>query len=500
MKKIGIYYGSSTGMTEGLQEKLGISKMINMNSNFWVRRLVLLLIFPLFMISCGDKSQNTPQPPQPEKPVGTQNVELKVGDAKSDFAYFSFATNKIVSLSNEEAKTSKKWDIAFSGLNGRSNSGTSGEGNAAVFHTDTEDFDGILNASPYIEQSSHWVVDAYQEVTSYKKMPPGKVRGAFNKALVGSWYTFDLSSMPPKINVSKDVYIVRTALGDYVKLQFVSATFSGLMPTIEFKFAYIGTEGTNTATPKLRDGEVRVANLIAGGLEEALKDQVANKIKILTIQSGNIKQKDLNYVTNKLTALEEIDLTDATFNLDVYENCFKDNNTLKKVIAPKNLRETGFGWFSYMSQVEEIIFPGNALHKIGGCAMNPKLKKVVVPQSVEVMDEQCFMASGIESFVVPEKVTIVPSNAFALCRNLKEVTFPKGLIQLGGYALYYCDKLEKAIFMGSVPPSYGEISPFGNNTWEKDGKEYCRIYVPKGALKDYLEKWEKSLASYFKEI
>lgn len=482
-----------------------------MKKSFKFLTLGLYLLSTLALVSCEKKEDG---PKAETKPVGTVNAQIKISDGaeKSEFVYFSFMKTKQVAIAPEKVKTDTDWDLAFLDINGRTNGGQSGAGKAAVYRTEYDDFDGIKSAEPFIADKSEWVLDKVQETTSYGKMPPKQVKDSFNKHLIKGWYEFDMSGgMPPKFIITKDIYVIRTAKGDYVKLQFLAVEYENKkLSAIKFRYAYISETGKNNVTPKKRDGEVILSDVKTGMMAEALKKEKVEKIKILTIKKTTLNQADIDAI-KKLPALEELDLRLATLSVDYNDKAFKDSKVIKKLIAPKNLESTGLGWFAYMSKLEELEFPGEVLKSIGNgtFSLSVKLSKINLPESLEIIEPDAFYgAFAIKKIVIPQKVKFIPENCFISCKGLQEVYIPKGVVSLGQDAFANCSALNKLVFESSKAPDFAidpetkkPSFPFNNVTWEKDGKPFFCIYVPKGSIPAYIKKWgwKNEHAKYFKE-
>ena len=258
--------------------------------------------------------------------------------------------------------------------------------------------------------------------------------------------------------------------------------------------------------PALREGEVRVAVPKAGGLEAALKGQDLSKMRILLLTSGAINQDDCDFIRFKATSLEELDLSRVAFEVLDDEYGLKDNKSLKKIIAPATLRRTAEGWFGY-THAEEIIFPGDKLRIFGGALFNERVKKITLPESVEVILANAFWNNKkMESITLPSKIKIIPARCFYVCKSLKSIDIPATVTEIQENAFAECVQLERITFHGEAPALQAGAngkpqSPFSGVVWEADGKKKCVIRVPKGKTQSFLEKWQwpESLASRFEE-
>ena len=63
------------------------------------------------------------------------------------------------------------------------------------------------------------------------------------------------------------------------------------------------------------------------------------------------------------------------------------------------------------------------------------LKRIYLPESIEVIPQKCFCDSGLEEIVIPRKVKKI-IGAFQRCENLRSVVFEHGseLTEIGNYA------------------------------------------------------------------
>ena len=258
--------------------------------------------------------------------------------------------------------------------------------------------------------------------------------------------------------------------------------------------------------PALREGEVRVAVPKAGGLEAALKGQDLSKMRILLLTSGAINQDDCDFIRFKATSLEELDLSRVAFEVLDDEYGLKDNKSLKKIIAPATLRRTAEGWFGY-THAEEIIFPGDKLRIFGGALFNQRVKKITLPESVEVILANAFWNNEkMESITLPSKIKIIPARCFYVCKSLKSIDIPAAVTEIQENAFAECVQLERITFHGEAPALQAGAngkpqSPFSGVVWEADGKKKCVIRVPKGKTQSFLDKWQwpANLASRFEE-
>lgn len=95
-------------------------------------------------------------------------------------------------------------------------------------------------------------------------------------------------------------------------------------------------------------------------------------------------------------------------------------------------------------EAEEVVFGKGVLGIAeNGCGSARKLKRVVLPETLETLGKGAFAGcNSLEEIVIPEGVKVIPSRCFAGCSNLKRVTFPNSLRVLDHKAFFGCRKLE----------------------------------------------------------
>lgn len=485
--------------------------------NYLMREnFILPLVFMAVMSSCEKKTNEDPVPVETPDKYAVREVSMKLSKnvPNSDGCiYFSFAADKVFGQSASDAAGSSEWDIAFDKVNGFTNSDKKGKAAVSVYVTDYTDFDAVVNYLPFVEYSSQWVGNNSIEVTLFDAMPPQKSVAWFNAGIC-NYYTFDTGSMPPSVTLDKRVRIVKTASGEYVKLQFtgvyedpVAKTGFG---TVSFKYAFLKSEGNNA----LRTGEIVVENLEQGTLKKRLESYTMEDIRILTIK-GVVDQSDANAI-KEIKNLDILDLTDASVAVTPHQYFLRDNSSaLRKVIMPRNLETIGQGWLGYSSKLQEVIVPGNSLKTVmdGAFAFTSSLRRVILPASVLTISHEAFSYSGIEEFVYPPLVRDVEYKTFYSCQNLKKIVLPDEVKTIQGGALAYCKNLTSIYLSGKTPPaldntyyeirgSKGSMYPFAGLNWYNENDEILvHFYIPQGTQSSYIAAWQwENYSEYLVEL
>lgn len=113
------------------------------------------------------------------------------------------------------------------------------------------------------------------------------------------------------------------------------------------------------------------------------------------------------------------------------------------VTIPDGVEEIVFGAFAENTALTGITLP-DSLNAIGKEAFRGSgLKKIVIPGSVETVDNKAFQScTGLTSAVFGEGVKTVETYSFEGCRSLKTVSFPQSLKEIKLFAFSKCAALE----------------------------------------------------------
>lgn len=444
----------------------------------------------VFLFACN-KDNPASEPAVSQGPYSVEIDPVPTGSTGT-CTYFSFEKNSQIALTNEQAASDLNWDIAFLGLSARTNGGISGSGKGRVFRTDTENFDKIVSAAPYIGLPNLWEADRRLSTMDISRMPPPTVTLGLNPLLVaGGWYAYG-EGMPPSISMDKNVYILQTAKGRYVKLQFVDTKGKdGKLGKVRFRYDFIAETGENAGLEAaVREGGKVIST--EGKLAELLPEKDAAELLYLTIEKKTVNQEDLSYIRNKMPKLQELNLANATLSLTDSDYGFKDNRTLRKLILPSNLTAIGFGHVAY-TNIEEVVIPGDKLTRVGegAFAFSTKLARLKLPASVEYIEKDAFRtAKGLAYLEIPEKVMLVPEFCFYECSALQAIVFKGKVKTLREGAFSACAALTSITMMHPEPPAFEKWPFMGWANWENaDKTPRVVVRIPKGSLSAYMTVW-----------
>ncbi len=141
----------------------------------------------------------------------------------------------------------------------------------------------------------------------------------------------------------------------------------------------------------------------------------------------------------------------SSINIIDYE-AFGNCKKLEKVIIPNDCEfvyfsSSAFADTPFEAEIysnEYTVFGKNVLFSYTGSG------EFTIPENITYIAEQCFMMSGIEKVVFNDKITEIPTSAFANCTDLKEVVFSNSIEYVGNCAFKYCTSLENVVLSDSV--------------------------------------------------
>lgn len=94
--------------------------------------------------------------------------------------------------------------------------------------------------------------------------------------------------------------------------------------------------------------------------------------------------------------------------------------------------------------------PVTSIARQGFAAQN-KIKSVVIPESVEVINDGAFYkAENLKNVVIPEGVTTIGQYAFRDCISLKQIHLPDSVVDMADSVFYNCTELTNVVLSNSL--------------------------------------------------
>ena len=155
--------------------------------------------------------------------------------------------------------------------------------------------------------------------------------------------------------------------------------------------------------------------------------------------------------------LKNIDIPNSVTSIGNY--AFGGCSKLKSIEIPENVEEIGLGIIIYCDDIEmitvdedNVVFDSrndcNAIIKTSENKLVCGCVNTIIPSSVTTIGNRAFVGSNITDIVVPNNVTSIEDNAFAVCFGLVSIAFEDGsqLSSIGNYAFDGCSSLTSVTF------------------------------------------------------
>ena len=156
------------------------------------------------------------------------------------------------------------------------------------------------------------------------------------------------------------------------------------------------------------------------------------------------------YKTNLGESQEEVTIREGT--LSIAGGAFRGDKNLKKINLPDSLQIIGDGAFSY-SGLTSIEIPENVMFIGEDAFRGTKPETLTVDENNanytsmgnilynKNLTKFIFVPQSVTEVTVPDTITEIPDNAFYYCDNLTNVTLPETLISIGKDAFCRCENL-----------------------------------------------------------
>ena len=102
----------------------------------------------------------------------------------------------------------------------------------------------------------------------------------------------------------------------------------------------------------------------------------------------------------------------------------------------------------------DTLYIAEELPRTGSHEKQTNFTKVIIPSSVEIVDEKAFYSTKIDSVNLSSNVKTICKNAFSSCEELNSVTIPNSVKEIGDAAFQNCTSLTSV----EIPNSLREIS------------------------------------------
>lgn len=152
-----------------------------------------------------------------------------------------------------------------------------------------------------------------------------------------------------------------------------------------------------------------------------------------------IENENLDVIYNKCSSYYRLKLTETFHELGI------DPIDYVTVIKSDML----------LDDVTEFVVPAHINEiQVGAFFNNSKLKSIVVPSTIKVIQSGAFANCRIKSFNWPIACKVIPSKCFNRCKSLGEIIVPEGVLEIEAGAFEGCSKL----FSVMLPRSLTQVS------------------------------------------
>ncbi|WP_319755538.1 leucine-rich repeat protein [uncultured Sphaerochaeta sp.] len=159
----------------------------------------------------------------------------------------------------------------------------------------------------------------------------------------------------------------------------------------------------------------------------------------------------------------------------IEDEAFKQCENLESIMLPEGLISIGDEAFYECRKLATLKLPSTLLTIGSKAFMSCELiTTLILPDSLTAFYSFAFSGLAIQSVKIPEQITSIPSFAFSNCKNLKEVSLPIGISNLG-WKIFSNTSLEILEWPVHTVPDNASL-------YILDGCESIReLYIPTGS-------------------
>jgi hypothetical protein len=185
------------------------------------------------------------------------------------------------------------------------------------------------------------------------------------------------------------------------------------------------------------------------------------------------------YIFNACYNLEDITIGNKVRSIPSYAF---EGKSLKSLELGEQLEIVEDHAFSGASEPIKIALPPS-LRKIGQGAFSGMAKEIIFSEGLQEIGANAFANCEMEILNLPKGLIKLEGKrmggAFSNCHNLRKVTLPSTLKEIGDYTFYWCNNLTEVISMINEPYTIS-IDVFSNSSAFNN-----TLYVPKGTINLY---------------
>lgn len=205
----------------------------------------------------------------------------------------------------------------------------------------------------------------------------------------------------------------------------------------------------------VRPGRRRIVRMETGDEAGRIHSESPTRHKYLLISDGVVTGLRDSSITRLVFPAEARSIADGAFRCSRIESvvlneglesigtqAFMGCRQLSAVTLPASLKTIGPHAFEDCTALTGIDLSTTAVRRIEDETFRESgLKVAMLPQDLESIGAQAFMATRLESVSLPPALRSIGNGAFREIATLHTVTLPDGIQHTGSYAFYRCTRL-----------------------------------------------------------
>ena len=213
-----------------------------------------------------------------------------------------------------------------------------------------------------------------------------------------------------------------------------------------------GVKDKSITSVTIPSGIVEIGNGAFSECEELESIVIPNTVKVIgeeafldcyklsSITLPNELEKISDYAFSRCSALTTIDIPSNVGSIG--EGAFSGCEKLSSVTLPEGLTEIAAYLFESCVSLSQFNVPSGVTRLGYSAFSNTSIETFTIPNSVTVIDESVFYGcKALKSVSISTNIEEIPNSAFYGCSSLNNVTIPNSVTTIAGSAFYQCSSL-----------------------------------------------------------